>query len=191
MRRRPRWDPDWVCPLCDVLIFGRHDACKKCKTPKVKKGDWVCRRDPCIAEFNFASRDSCRKCSQPKPTACVCSEPRFASIYKCGNSKPLGDCYRCLLTNPTPWYITILDEQEEAMRQSAGDVPQEHWRYRLSVTGRYQTHNTLGLGELVPMHCNEWLFRTRGDVEAELKAQSCQYDPRVSGLRVVDGRKLT
>ncbi len=174
---------DWRCPLCNVAIYARKDACTQCKTPRVKPGDWVCRRGaPCTAEFNFASRATCRACAQPKPAACLCSAPQFQSIYVNGNHAPLGPCVRCLLPNPTPWYRPVLDAEEEKAR--AAGLPQEHVRYRICATGRYPTHNSLGLGEQVPMHANRWLFRTRQDVEAELKAHAT-----LPYLKVGDARK--
>lgn len=163
---------DWLCPLCNVVIFS--DRCKKCKIPKLKPGDWVCRRAPCVSVLNFATRSMCCACTQPKPVVCVCSEPQFAHISVNGDYEKLGYCERCLCPNPTPWYVTILDALEAKMT-----APREHWRYRLSACGRHPTHNVTGLGELVPMHANVWLFNSREDVEAELKEHT-----DIPGLRV-------
>jgi hypothetical protein len=182
-RRGPRWDPDWMCPLCNVVIFGRHDACKKCKTPKLKLGDWVCRRAPCIGELNFATRTSCRQCQQPKPTVCVCSDPNFASIHTNGNYWEMGYCHRCLCPNPTPWYIAILDMEEAKLRQSG--VPSEHWCYLVEATGRYQTHNIKGLARLKPMHANAWIFNTRDDLITELSVHD---NTNIPNVYVKDGR---
>ncbi len=161
---KKRWDPDWTCPLCNTLIFGRHGACKKCKTPKIKQGDWVCRRTPCVQEFNFASRVDCRRCHQLKPIHCVCLDPQFESLNVNGNTeKSLGACQRCLCPNPRPWFETILDRQEVTLH----DLPRH---YRIDLNGRGSGRTITGKGVLSSGYANRWLFTTREDVVAELQA---------------------
>lgn len=177
-----RWDPDWTCPLCNVVIFGRHAACKKCKTPKLKPGDWVCRLAPCVQTFNFAWRTACLRCDQAKPDACNCTEPQYETLYVNGKFRRVGHCERCLLSNPTPWYTHALDAEEANLRKN--DVPQEHWRYEVRAEGR--AHESLsGLGERVPGYSNFWWFHTRDTMEAELMC----YKPGTSvRFHVLDGR---
>lgn len=71
-----RWDPDWFCPLCQTTVHGRKGSCVKCKTPKLKPGDWVCR----CRTFNFAARLDCVRCHMPKPNYCICENPGFQTM---------------------------------------------------------------------------------------------------------------
>ncbi len=180
---KKRWDPDWLCPLCNVVIFGRHDACKKCKTPKLKPGDWVCRRSPCTREFNFASRLECRKCGLAKPITCVCADPQFEKIDINGDYERRGDCERCLLPNLIPWYVFNLDKQEAIITKRG--IPREYWKYSLSGPGSHPSHNKSGLGELVHQHANVWIFQTRADIETELKLHE---KSSVLNILIGDGR---
>jgi len=58
---------DWNCPTCREVVFARHDACRKCGTPKprqtrsaaVPSGDWTC---PHCNGLVFGRSDQCRKC---------------------------------------------------------------------------------------------------------------------------------
>mmetsp|Transcript_69984 Transcript_69984/g.130846 ORF Transcript_69984/g.130846 Transcript_69984/m.130846 type:complete len:295 (+) Transcript_69984:143-1027(+) len=70
---------DWYCPQCSDLVFGKHDACRRCNTPKpsprptepnraerahqTREGDWTC---PACGDLQFARNTCCRKCGEPK-----------------------------------------------------------------------------------------------------------------------------
>ncbi len=176
------WHPDWVCPVCNVLIHGRNAACKKCKTPRLKPGDWVCKRDRC-SEFNFRSNVKCRACKQPKPAVCVCVEPRFTSILLNGNGQPgLGYCNACLLPNPTPYWIPFINKLE--VEPAANAIPREHWRYLI-----HGTKNLSGLGERLPQHRDSWYYSTREEVNAEMEARESRYISWPS-IHIIDARGI-
>lgn len=91
-RNRSHWDPDWVCPLCYVTVHGRKSSCIKCKTPKLKKGDWVCS----CRTFNFSDKTACVKCQLPKPAFCVCEAPGVQQFYRSVSSPyPHTPCINC------------------------------------------------------------------------------------------------
>lgn len=101
--------PDWNCPECGHLNFGKRDECEKCRCyrskafknrPLIKKGDWNCE----CGELNFASRNACRKCGKnkigifnnsliekkPGDWDCSCATVNFGSrtvCFKCGKDK--------------------------------------------------------------------------------------------------------
>jgi hypothetical protein len=104
-----------------------------------------------------------------------------------GNSLKLGDCLRCLLPTPTPWYVSVLDKLEADMRTN--DVPQEYWLYLISANGRYETHNVAGLAEKRVGHANAWYFKSRADVEAEFQVHQRAEAPPC--IYVVDARNVT
>ncbi len=162
--RKRRDYNDWYCPVCEENVWASKSRCDKCKTPKLKKGDWVCRRAPCAHTFNFAARAACITCHVAKPVACVCAAPQFTNLTWGDAYERLGDCRRCLLANPGVWYMTVLDRKEEKMR--AEGVTSEQWRYEIQSDDR-EVYNTLGLGVQVGIY-SAWVFRTRADVVAEL-----------------------
>ena len=89
---KKHWDPDWVCPLCVKTIYGSKSSCGKCKTPKLKKGDWVCS----CRTFNFSDKTACIACQLPKPAFCVCEDPSFSKGSRSGYSYHKGkSCRHC------------------------------------------------------------------------------------------------
>lgn len=72
---------DWICPECNVLIFGSKSQCNKCKTPNPTprkfiassadvnanrkfNSDWIC---PICTEMIFDSKKECKKCKTQNP----------------------------------------------------------------------------------------------------------------------------
>jgi rubrerythrin len=57
--------PDWTCPKCSFIIFGKKDHCYKCNVDKSgqiikEKRDWKC---PKCNFLIFGSKEKCFKCN--------------------------------------------------------------------------------------------------------------------------------
>lgn len=83
--REPLRPGDWICPRCNDHVFSRHDACRRCATPRPltvdissvpvrepKAGDWTCRQ---CKDLQFARNQVCRRCGAARPPI----ERRFRS----------------------------------------------------------------------------------------------------------------
>ena len=123
-RSRPRWDPDWTCPLCLETIFGSKASCVKCKVPKVKKGDWVCQ----CRTFNFGSRTVCMKCQAQKPECCQCAEPRFDLYPGVGEWVPGGPCLKCRLEKSTVGQSARTAEQSARTAERSAQTAEQSAR---------------------------------------------------------------
>ena len=115
------WDPDWVCPMCNVTIHGRKSSCVKCKTPKVKEGDWFCQ----CRTFNFRDKTACMKCQLPKPACCECANPVFKRITSGNIFIKEGGCTFCFLLRPTPEQAVELERLRQLKPQVEEVIPEQ------------------------------------------------------------------
>ncbi len=64
---------DWICPKCNINIFGNKNLCLKCNNKRPDMGlnggrthdrDWLCTKCKVVI---FGSKSSCYTCGEKRP----------------------------------------------------------------------------------------------------------------------------